>query len=258
MSQKAEISSTNFNSDYLQREIEGSDRIAQMIAEKYKKKSSLKYMYSRQSDFILEFLKNYKVDQLLDLGCGIGNFLVKAQIIYPNVYGVDPAPESLKKAKQILPNVDLRLGQGENLPFDDETIDTVVMKGVVHHLKDPVVVFKEVFRCLKTSGILVIFEGNRSSLYRQMVLGFADLLKYQHESTLFAHRSPKAMKQMLAEARMEPFYCRNISGFFAPLALLGIGRVRIWKFFDRIENLFQGTCPFLFNYYVLLSARKPK
>ena len=258
MNHKDEIPGLNFDSDYLESEIEGSDRIAFKIAEKYKRKFSLKYLYNRQNDIILEFLKNQKVDQLLDLGCGMGNFLVKAHAAYPNVHGVDPAQKSLKIAKQVLPNTDLRLGLGENLPFNDDEIDTVVMKGVVHHLKDPVEVFKEVFRCLKPSGILVIFEGNRSSIYRQIMLGFADLLKYQHESTLFEHRSPKVMKQMLAEARLEPFYCRNISGFFAPLALFGIGGARIWMYFDRIENLFQKICPFLFNYYVLLSARKPE
>ncbi len=244
------------DANYLQNEIEGSDRLAAGIAEKYDKKYSVKYVYDRQSDFILEFLKQQDVDSILDLGCGMGNFLAKAQDRYTNILGVDPAPESLKIAKLIVPTADLVLGQSENLPFGDDEIDAIVMKGVVHHLKDPVVVFKELHRCLKPGGILVIFEGNQSSPYRRAVLALADLLKVHHESTLFQHRPPREMKQMLKEAELEPFHCRNISGFFAPLALTGIGGVSIWKVFNSIENQLQKRCPWLFNYYVELSAKK--
>lgn len=258
MNNQAENFSANLDSDYLDREIEGSDTIALRIADKYKKKISVKFLYDRQSDFILDFLKTQKVDNVLDIGCGMGNFLVKAQSHYPNVFGVDPAPESLELAKQFVTNSNLCQGQGEDLPFQDGEINAVVMKGVVHHLKDPVVVFKEICRCLRPGGILIIFEGNRSSPYRRTVLGIADLLKYQHESTLFEHRTPKAMKMMIAEAGMELFHRQNISGFFAPLALFGIGGPIVWNFFSVIENLFQKLCPLLFNYYILLAARKPE
>ena len=64
------------------------------------------------------------------------------------------------------------------------------------------------------------------------------------------------MKGMLEEAQLEPIVSRNISGFFAPLALLGVGGPRTWRLLDTLEDMFQATVPWLFNYYVLLAARK--
>lgn len=246
------------NADYLKAEIESSDQIAVKIAEKYEKKHSIRHLYNRQSEFIIHFLKALKVNKVIDLGCGIGNFMVKAQVEFPYIIGVDPGPESLEIAKKIIPSADFLIGKGEKLPLGDSKIDAVVMKGVVHHLKDPVKVFKEIYRCLKPGGILVIFEGNHSSLYRRTVLNFADLMKYKHETSLFEHRSPEVMKRMLSRSKLKLSHCLNVSGLFAPLALFGIGGILLWNFIDRIENLLQKYCPVIFNYYILLVAIKPE
>ena len=245
-------------SEYLSQEIAGSDRLAQMVSEKYRTRLSVKLLFDRQTAYIIDLLKSEHIESILDLGCGMGNFLVRAQAFFPVVYGVDPAPQSLQLAKELVPDADLRLGTGESLPMDAEQIDAVVMKGVVHHLKDPQPTFQEIRRCLKPGGILVIFEGNRYSVYRRLMLWIADLVKCDHESTLFEHRSPRHMKQMLESAGLQPFLCRNISGFFAPLALSGIGGPGLWKILSRLEDKLQRYCPWLFNYYVLIGARKPE
>ena len=201
-------------------------------------------------------MKKHNVYKLCDLGCGFGNFLIHAKASFPQVCGVDPGTESLKIAKQLVPHADLRMGNGEEMPFEDDVLDAVVMKGVVHHLKDPNLVFREVYRCLKLGGILLIFEGNRSSCYRRIVLGIADFLKINHETTLFEHRSPKVMKEMLEKEGFKINECKNISGLFTPLALTGFGGLRIWKFLIAIEDILQRRCPFLFNYHVMLTAKK--
>ncbi len=245
------------NEDYLKIEIKGSDDIAKIISRKYKDKYSLKFWYERQNRFILDYLKEFKISHLVEIGCGIGNFLVQAQSVFPRVSGVEPGPESLEFARLNAPKAEVRPGKGEALPFEDQSVDAIVMKGVVHHLKDPVPVFKEAYRCLKPGGTLVIFEGNRSSLYRKIVLGIADLLRYRHETTLFEHRSPKVMKKMLTDSKLETSYIKNVSGFFAPLALLGIGGKKTWKFFGWIEDIFQTVCPVFFNYYIFMAAVRP-
>ena len=244
--------------NYLAQEIEGSDRLARKIGTKYTRGYSVKSLYDRQSRFILDFLKKRNVRNVVEIGCGMGNFLALAQAEVPQVYGVDPAPDSLWIARSILPDAKILQGQGETLPFASNSVGAFVMKGVVHHLQDPTVVFRELRRCLVPGGYLVIFEGNRSSLYRRTVLGFADLFRYDHESTLFEHRAPKAMKRMLEESGLAPILLRNISGLFAPLALFGVGGRALWNVLFPIENAFQRICPFLFNYYVMLVAQKPE
>lgn len=255
------------SNDYVAGEIERSgNRSIIETDEKYKesyfavenlyKKYSVKNLYDRQSHFITGFLKTRNIDTLLELGCGTGGFLLNARKEYPRVIGVDPAPESLEIARQLVPDADLRQGQGENLPIANEEVDAVVMQGVVHHIKYPVAVFREVARSLKPGGVLVIFEGNKSSPYRRFILRIADTLRVDHESTAFEHRAPEVMNQMLRDAGLEPFALMYISGIFVPLALSGIGGAIIWKVLDGIENVFQAIAPGLFSYHVLLAARK--
>lgn len=253
---KLEKDKTESSLGYLKNEIEGSDRIAAKINKKYAEKISIKYLYDRQNRFIIDFLKNQKLGRLVELGCGIGNFLTATKPLSCRVLGIDPGVECLKIAKELVPDAHLGRAQGENLPLADCAVDAIVMKGVVHHLRNPVKVFKEVYRCLKPGGILVIFEGNRSSPYRRVVLGLADLLNYDHESSLYEHRTPRVMKEMMVKSKLEPFYCQNISGLFAPLALVGFGFPWIWKVCGAIEDNLQRICPFVFNYYTFLAARK--
>lgn len=245
------------DSGYLEDDIVGSDSLALKIAEKYEKMYSVKHIYDRHSGFIIQFLKLKKVERILDLGCGMGNFLVKAQDAFSHLYGIDPGPRSCEIARRLLPKADLRIGKGEYLPFDNNFFDAVVMKGVVHHLKDPVVVFREVSRCLKGNGVVVVFEGNRSSIYRRAILGIADSFRICHESTPFEHRPPRIIIKMLVEAGLEIFHFENISGLFTPLALSALGGPRIWAFLDAIEDVLQKRFPFLFNYHVLIAAGKP-
>ena len=146
--------------DYLQREIEGSDAIALEIAARYEKRFSVRWIYARQSDFILRFLKDQGVRELVELGCGMGNFLVEAVGGFDRVIGVDPAPESLEIARRLVPEAELREGRGEQLPFEDDEVEAVLMKGVVHHVEDPVRVFKEVARSLRPGGIILTHRGS--------------------------------------------------------------------------------------------------
>lgn len=240
----------------LERELEGTDRLAREIAHRYERKVSIRMLYRRQSECILDYLRPHKIRRLLDLGCGIGNFLLTAGEEHEHLYGIDPSRESLKTARKLVPKARLQAGLGAALPFRGDVMDAVVMKGVVHHLEDPTIVFREVRRALSPGGQLVILEGNRSSLYRRLVLGIADLVKYDHESTLFAHRTAEAMEGMLREAGLEPVCRRKISGLFAPLALAGFGGSRAWKAAFALEDLLQRRAPSLFSYYILLAARK--
>ncbi|MEW6443461.1 MAG: class I SAM-dependent methyltransferase [bacterium] len=242
--------------DYLNEEINGSDAIAVRMGRKLRRSHGLQILYQRQNNLILSAITPGNVARLLEIGCGIGNFLSSVQHRFPVVAGVDPGPESLALARKFSPRARLVTGSGEHLPFEPEAFDAIVMKGVVHHLKEPTAVFKEVRRCLKSGGTFLIYEGNRHSAYRRFMLGLANAMHIPHESTLFEHRSPEQMRRMLQEAGLQTSLQKDISGLFVPLALTGLGGRRLWLLLNRIEDLLQSLCPFLFDYHVLLVARK--
>ncbi len=242
--------------DYLQDEINRSNSFAEEMQNKFDNRYAFKHFHQRQSEFILSVLDGMNIECLLEIGCGIGDFLSVATSKFKSVYGIDPSPKSIEIAKFLAPNADTRTGTGENLPYDSDFADVIVMKGVVHHLKDPTDVFKEACRCLKTGGALLILEGNKSSFYRNLILWVADLLGIHHELSLFEHRSPATMIEMLEEAGMSYERTFYISGLFTPLSHANLGGRRTWFICDLIENLLQKIAPKLFNYHVILTAVK--
>jgi ubiquinone/menaquinone biosynthesis C-methylase UbiE len=80
-----------------------------------------------------------------------------------HVTGIDMTPEMLAKARAAaeelgLGNVDFVEGEGEQLPFEDETFDVVISNGVIDLIPDKDAVFSGLFRVLKPGGRVQIAD----------------------------------------------------------------------------------------------------
>lgn len=100
-------------------------------------------------------------DRLLDVGCGTGALLQRLSRSHPAALlaGVDPVPEMLAVARRRLPpEVELREGWAERLPFGSEQFDVVVSCNMFHYLRQPVAALREMGRVLRPGGRLVITD----------------------------------------------------------------------------------------------------
>ena len=108
--------------------------------------------------------------RIADLGCGSGAFthILQRQGYRPT--GLDISPKLIELARAKYPAITFAEGDVEHLPFDDGSLDGVLLSGLVHHLPDPARCASEVFRVLRPGGTFVAFDPNRMNpfmyLYR--------------------------------------------------------------------------------------------
>jgi len=105
-------------------------------------------------------------ETVLDLGSGAGFdcFLAASKVgSSGKVIGVDMTPEMIEKAKKNaqnnhIQNVEFRLGEIENLPIDDNSIDIIISNCVINLSADKPRVFSEIVRVLKPDGRIAISD----------------------------------------------------------------------------------------------------
>lgn len=129
-------------------------------------------------DFDIWFSKNQVIfesellaqKQLLDdpehsvsIGCGTGIFDEKLGI----KYGVEPSEEMAKRAEKR--GMEIKVGTAENVPYEDETVQTVLMGTILSYVQDRKKAVTEAYRILKHSGHIVLSflarEGSYAMLY---------------------------------------------------------------------------------------------
>jgi SAM-dependent methyltransferase len=121
----------------------------------------------------------------LDLGCGHGHHRRALELSGFQVFGMDPAVDSVVYARRS--GADVLCGSGTQMPFKDGSLDFVYAIGVIHHLDrdtDRLLAFREIHRVLKPGGLFLLHETNPANLLFRIYMGYIfPILKSIDEGT---------------------------------------------------------------------------
>jgi ubiquinone/menaquinone biosynthesis C-methylase UbiE len=108
--------------------------------------------------------------KVIDLGCGSGIFTHLLSLRKYEAVGLDISPKLLELARRKYPKLKFDEGDVEALPYEADSVDGVLLSGLVHHLPNPSLCAAEVARVLRPGGKFVAFDPNRANpfmyLYR--------------------------------------------------------------------------------------------
>ena len=123
-------------------------------------------------------LKIQKGAKILDLCCGSGDLSCIIKQLQPDseVIGVDFSEKMLDIAKQKNPNVTYYLRNAENLNFENDIFDFVVMGFGLRNIETPQNALNEIYRVLKQGGKFLQLDFGETTILSKIYDKFVLLL----------------------------------------------------------------------------------
>ena len=148
-------------------------------------------------------------NDIVDVGCGEGLTLEKLVRLFPdkNIRGIDSEPENI----QICSKYDLPVFPGDvyALPFDDSSMDCVMLMEVIEHLNKPEQALVEIRRVLKPGGrVIIVFPNDAMFKLVRILTGM--IREAFYESGHVRQWTPKAIRTALASNGFTPCLQKNL------------------------------------------------
>jgi 2-polyprenyl-3-methyl-5-hydroxy-6-metoxy-1,4-benzoquinol methylase len=98
----------------------------------------------------------------LDVGCSAGFIADELALAGARTTGVDIDEPGLARARERFGDrVEFRQARGEALPFEDGSMDVVVLNHIYEHVVDPEAVVADIHRVLAPGGVLYLGVGHK-------------------------------------------------------------------------------------------------
>lgn len=146
----------------------------------------------RRYDEILEGLEGYRqTNNLLDVGCGAGYFLLRAQERGWNVFGTEFTDEAVQHCRS--KGVTMHQGQLDHTAFQGLQFDVITSFEVIEHIHNHREELGHFDRLLRPGGAAYLTTPNFNSLSRKVMGARWGMVHYPEHLTYF---TPISMKRM--------------------------------------------------------------
>jgi ubiquinone/menaquinone biosynthesis C-methylase UbiE len=182
--------------------------------------NSIRRFFQKYIEFRIfkQYLKKYNIDLtgkvILDIGCGSGysSKLIIREFKPSKLFAFDFMPEQIKLAKKLGLKADFFVGDVTKIGLPSDTFDAVFVFGVLHHVPEWRKALHEVARVLKSGGVLLIEELNKSIVDFFNRLGFTHPKEARFEWSDFVYGMEEVGFKILKERKilfkgMKSFIC---------------------------------------------------
>ena len=111
-----------------------------------------------------------KGTRLLDTGCGAGGGARIAIELGAQAYGIDASPEMVSYAQTNVPAGDFRVGDLEEMPYDDDYFDAVMAANSVQYAHNPENALQEIRRVCRPNGKISVCTWDVAEKNEQRLL----------------------------------------------------------------------------------------
>ncbi len=128
--------------------------------------------------------------RILDVGCGTGELAYKlaGHLEESEIHGVDISDTMIEKAnaKKNGRDINFKVGDVEELPYEDNTFDVITCSHSFHHYPNKEKAISEMYRVLKSDGRLMIIYGCRDILLGRIIFDIVGKIE-EHVYHFFGH-----------------------------------------------------------------------
>lgn len=162
--------------------------------------------------------RRIKGQDILDAGCGEGITLEKLvkQFTQGNIVGIDTEAENIDICQQH--KLPVQAGSVYQIPFADNSFDTVLFSEVIEHLDSPDQALAEIARVLRPGGCaIVIFPNDFMFMVARLLTGKFREAFYDPGHVM--QWTPAKIKTALDNAGLKPLKQKSLPFFFWPICL---------------------------------------
>lgn len=157
-----------------------------------------------------------KGDSILDVGCGIGRVLIPLAKGPYKVTGIDISTKMIElcsqeaKKQSVYRKIKLDIGSVDDLPYNKETFDVVILSEVLFHLPNQMLgkAIMEAERVLKKGGVVVATANNKDSVFLKDIPG---LTKQRDDGYFFTIRNLDKLDKEFKKNHLVSVYRKGFS-----------------------------------------------
>ena len=142
---------------------------------------------------LLDYFESYrKTNNLLDVGCGMGYFLVEAKKRGWNVFGTEFTDTAIKICKQ--KDISMKKGVFNPKNYKTKAFDIITSFEVIEHINNPLFEVANYYEALRKNGMLYITTPNFNSLLRYRMQENYNVITYPEHLSYY---TPKTINNLL-------------------------------------------------------------